>query len=111
VRRAAGDDAKIGRRAAAFCLGGLDRLGVVQVGPVGRRVKKVSVARPREGRRVGVADGRADIGVGAFHAVDLDGLGYERIQIIEAKQLSVAQLSILRIAPCQFDQAAELVAE
>ncbi len=79
MRRASGNDTEIGRRAAAFCLGGLDRLCVVQVGPVGRRGKKVSVARPREGRRVGVADGRADIGVGAFLAVHLYGFGHERV--------------------------------
>ncbi len=99
MRRAPGDDAEVGRRAAAFLLGCLDGLGVVQIGPICRRTQKVVVAGPRERCRIGVADARADIGVGAFLAVYLDGFGYERVQVIQAKQLRVAQLAVLRIAP------------
>ncbi len=82
MRRASGNDAQVGRRAAAFLLGRFDGLAIVQIAPIRRRTEKVVVAGPCEGGSIGVANGLSDIGVGAFVAIYLDGLGYERVQIV-----------------------------
>ncbi len=58
-----------------------------------------------------MADGRANVCVGAFLVVYLDGLGYEGVQIIQVEKLGVPQLAVLRIAPGQLDKTAHLIAE